>query len=195
MYGILIVDDNSLVRMSLVNLISWKQHNATLVAIAHDGNEAFRLCEERLPHIVITDIKMPGCDGITLMQKIHRYYPMIQVIAISAHGVFEYAKQAMQAGCLNYILKPISGEELNESIASAIAVIQSRGGRTDGGSVQLIRICLEQLSFFYRKILCGLFGRLGASDDRGDRKHLCDKVFGADIEGTHSILSNLLIDF
>ena len=57
MYGILIVDDNSLVRMSLVNLISWKQHNATLVAIAHDGNEAFRLCEERLPHIVITDIK------------------------------------------------------------------------------------------------------------------------------------------
>ena len=45
MYGILIVDDNSLVRMSLVNLISWKQHNATLVAIAHDGNEAFRLCE------------------------------------------------------------------------------------------------------------------------------------------------------
>ena len=47
MYGILIVDDNSLVRMSLVNLISWKQHNATLVAIAHDGNEAFRLCEER----------------------------------------------------------------------------------------------------------------------------------------------------
>ena len=170
MYGILIVDDNSLVRMSLVNLISWKQHNATLVAIAHDGNEAFRLCEERLPHIVITDIKMPGCDGITLMQKIHRYYPMIQVIAISAHGVFEYAKQAMQAGCLNYILNR-------------------------RGSVQLIRICLEQLSFFYRKILCGLFGRLGASDDRGDRKHLCDKVFGADIEGTHSILSNLLIDF
>ena len=190
MYGILIVDDNSLVRMSLVNLISWKQHNATLVAIAHDGNEAFRLCEERLPHIVITDIKMPGCDGITLMQKIHRYYPMIQVIAISAHGVFEYAKQAMQAGCLNYILKPISGEELNESIA------HSKQRRTDRrGSVQLIRICLEQLSFFYRKILCGLFGRLGASDDRGDRKHLCDKVFGADIEGTHSILSNLLIDF
>ena len=131
MYGILIVDDNSLVRMSLVSLINWKRHNATLVAIAHDGNEAFRLCEEHLPHIVITDIKMPGCDGITLMKKIRRDYPMIQIIAISAHGVFEYAKQAMQAGCLNYILKPISGEELNESIASAIAVIQSRGGRTD----------------------------------------------------------------
>lgn len=143
MYGILIVDDNSLVRMSLVNLISWKQHNATLVAIAHDGNEAFRLCEERLPHIVITDIKMPGCDGITLMQKIHRYYPMIQVIAISAHGVFEYAKQAMQAGCLNYILKPISGEELNESIASAIAVIQSRGGRTDEDLYNLYEYALN----------------------------------------------------
>lgn len=143
MYGILIVDDNSLVRMSLVNLISWKQHNATLVAIAHDGNEAFQLCEERLPHIVITDIKMPGCDGITLMQKIHRYYPMIQVIAISAHGVFEYAKQAMQAGCLNYILKPISGEELNESIASAIAVIQSRGGRTDEDLYNLYEYALN----------------------------------------------------
>ena len=143
MYGILIVDDNSLVRMSLVNLISWKQHNATLVAIAHDGNEAFRLCEERLPHIVITDIKMPGCDGITLMQKIHRYYPMIQVIAISAHGVFEYAKHAMQAGCLNYILKPISGEELNESIASAIAVIQSRGGRTDEDLYNLYEYALN----------------------------------------------------
>lgn len=131
MYGILIVDDNSLVRMSLVNLINWKRHNATLVAMAHDGNEAFRLCEEYLPHIVITDIKMPGGDGITLMKKIHRDYPTIQIIAISAHGVFEYAKQAMQAGCLNYILKPISSEELNESIASAIAVIQSRGSRTD----------------------------------------------------------------
>ena len=79
MYGILIVDDNSLVRMSLVSLINWKRHNATLVAIAHDGNEAFRLCEEHLPHIVITDIKMPGCDGITLMKKIRRDYPMIQM--------------------------------------------------------------------------------------------------------------------
>jgi len=79
MYGILIVDDNSLVRMSLVNLINWKRHNATLVAMAHDGNEAFRLCEEYLPHIVITDIKMPGGDGITLMKKIIQRFRLSQL--------------------------------------------------------------------------------------------------------------------
>lgn len=126
MYGILIADDNSLVRMALVNMIEWGRHGAELVATAHDGEEALRLCEEYHPHIVITDIRMPVKDGLYLMKHLHSDYPEIQIIAISAHGIFEYAKQAMQAGCLNYILKPISSEELNESIQTAISIIQNK---------------------------------------------------------------------
>lgn len=102
------------------------RHGAELVATAHDGEEALRLCEEYHPHIVITDIRMPVKDGLYLMKHLHSDYPEIQIIAISAHGIFEYAKQAMQAGCLNYILKPISSEELNESIQTAISIIQNK---------------------------------------------------------------------
>ncbi len=146
MYGILIADDNSLVRMSLVNMIDWKRHNAELVATAHDGEEAFRLCEEHHPHIVITDIRMPGKDGLYLMKQLHRYYPDIQLIVVSAHGVFEYAKQAMRAGCINYILKPINGEELNDTIRTAIRTIQKKGITSDK---ELFNVYEQVLNNFY----------------------------------------------
>ena len=146
MYGILIADDNSLVRMSLVNMIDWKRHNAELVATAHDGEEAFRLCEEHHPHIVITDIRMPGKDGIYLMKQLQRYYPDIQLIVVSAHGIFEYAKQAMRAGCINYILKPINGEELNETIRTAIRMIQKKGITSDK---ELFNVYEQILNNFY----------------------------------------------
>lgn len=146
MYGILIADDNSLARMSLVNMIDWKRHNAELVATAHDGEEAFRLCEEHHPHIVITDIRMPGKDGIYLMKQLQRYYPDIQLIVVSAHGIFEYAKQAMRAGCINYILKPINGEELNETIRTAIRMIQKKGITSDK---ELFNVYEQILNNFY----------------------------------------------
>lgn len=125
-YKILMVDDNALIRMSLINIIQWDKLNAEVVAMAHDGEEGFRLCEELQPDIVITDIKMPIKDGLYLMKQLHTYYPSVQIIVVSAYGEFEYAKQAMQAGCLNYLLKPIDARELNESIHEAIRNIQKK---------------------------------------------------------------------
>lgn len=126
MYRILIADDNSLIRMALANMIEWNKLGAELVASAHDGQEALKLCEELQPQIVITDIKMPGRSGLYLLDQINRQFPSMQTIVISAYDVFEYAKQAMISGCLNYILKPINPEELNSTIKKAISIIRKQ---------------------------------------------------------------------
>jgi two-component system response regulator YesN len=126
LYGILIVDDNSLIRMGLVNMIEWDKLGAELVATAHDGQEALELCEEYQIQIVITDIRMPRKNGLYLLENINKRFPWIQTIVISAYDVFDYAKQAMQSRCLNYILKPIRSEELNSTIQMAIAEIRKQ---------------------------------------------------------------------
>jgi CheY-like chemotaxis protein len=132
MYGLLIVDDNALVRMTLSMSVDWRKWNVELVGMAHDGEEALRFCEEHHPDIVITDIKMPGKDGIYLMEHLSKKSPEIQMIAVSDAGVFEHAKLAMIYGCINYLLKPVKAEELNDSVRRAVTNIQrSRIGDDD----------------------------------------------------------------
>jgi two-component system response regulator YesN len=107
-------------------MIEWDKLGAELVATAHDGQEALELCEEYQIQIVITDIRMPRKNGLYLLENLQKRFPWIQTIVISAYDVFDYAKQAMQSRCLNYILKPIKSEELNSTIKTAIDEIRKQ---------------------------------------------------------------------
>lgn len=120
MFRILIADDNPLIRMGLKNMINWERFHAELAGEAENGEEALELIEKEKPDMVITDIRMPGRDGIYLLNQIREKYEDISTVVISAYDDFNYAREAIRAGSIDYILKPIKPGELNDTIAKGL---------------------------------------------------------------------------
>lgn len=117
MYKVLIADDENLIRITLKNMIDWKSLNCEVIALAKDGEEAYRIYEEVHPEIVITDLKMPKMDGIELISKIRKENNNTQVIALSNYSDFELVRDAMKAGAFDYLLKiTLEEKELEEII-------------------------------------------------------------------------------
>lgn len=129
MFKILIADDNPLIRMGIKTMIRWGELHARLVGEAGRGDEILELLEKEEADLLITDIRMPGKDGLYVLQQTQVRYPNLETIVISAYDEFEYAKQALKAGSVDYILKPIDPGELNMAIAKALNRGKSNAGR------------------------------------------------------------------
>lgn len=110
MYKVLIADDERLIRITLKNMIDWNALDCEVIATAKDGQEALELYKTHKPEIVITDLKMPGMDGITLIHKIRELNKHTQVIALSNYSDFNYVRDAMKAGAFDYLLKVTLGK-------------------------------------------------------------------------------------
>lgn len=105
MYKVLIVDDERLIRITLKNMLNWRALDCEVIAVAKDGEEALSIYKDIQPEIVITDLKMPGMDGIELITKIKMINKNTQVIALSNYSDFEFVRDAMKAGAFDYLLK------------------------------------------------------------------------------------------
>jgi two-component system response regulator YesN len=114
-----IVDDDSIIREGLCVNIAWEAHNIVLIGTAGNGLQALQAFQTDLPDIVIADIRMPFMDGLQLAQSIKETYPRIKVILLSSFGEFEYAQLALEQKVFEYLLKPIDGEELLNSVLRA----------------------------------------------------------------------------
>lgn len=115
MFKVLIVDDEPFIISLIQNLVNWENFGMRVVGTADNGITALQEVNRLKPDIVIVDVRMPGYDGITFMQKIREIDMRIKFIVISGHKKFEYAKSAMKYNVEDYLIKPISKEEL-ESI-------------------------------------------------------------------------------
>lgn len=112
MLKVVIADDEQHISKLLNSLIDWNALGYEIVGNARDGYSALRLCDEKKPDILITDIRMPGLGGMELIHELHRLHPEIKVIIITGYSQFEYAHQALRFGVVDYLLKPIKKEEL-----------------------------------------------------------------------------------
>ncbi|RED60576.1 response regulator [Cohnella phaseoli] len=124
MYKIMLVDDEVWVRRSLKEQIRWNFLKAELVGEASDGESAYRMALELKPDVILTDIKMPLMNGIEFMERINADLPHLKIIVISGHAEFEWIRQAMVHRAVNYILKPIGEQDLNQSLSAAIRDIE-----------------------------------------------------------------------
>lgn len=118
MYRILLVDDEALIREAVSENVNWEQYGYTLAGSCENGKEALEFIEKNPVDVVLTDICMPYMDGIALSEKISEGYPFIKVIILSGYDDFEYAKQAIRNGVKDYLLKPITAEELGNVLLS-----------------------------------------------------------------------------
>lgn len=113
MLKVVLADDEKKVVLLLQKLIDWEKLGYEIVGIANDGIRALELIKEQQPQLLITDIRMPGCDGIELIQQARDIQPKIHFIIISGYSQFEYAQSALRYGVEDYLLKPLKKNELS----------------------------------------------------------------------------------
>ncbi len=113
---VLLVDDEENIKSLLRLCIDWTQLNLEIVGDASSGIEALALIEDLHPDIVLTDIEMPYMSGLTLATQIMKDFTDIKVVIITAHDQFNYAKEAINIGVHNFILKPIDSDVITDTL-------------------------------------------------------------------------------
>ncbi len=118
---ILIIDDDDNLRDGLINLLELHDYE---VNGASDGKKALHILENQIFDLIITDYKMQEVDGMSFLRTISRLYPSMKVIMITGYGSIEHAVEAMQAGAINYIAKPIVPQKLIKIVEGILATSQ-----------------------------------------------------------------------
>lgn len=116
MYTVVIVDDEHMIKLTLRKLIDSSDIPFQVVGEAEDGQEALSAIEQWNPNLVITDIRMPVMGGLELIEEARRRNLRSEFIIISGHDDFTYAQMAMRFGVVDYLLKPISPLQLQETL-------------------------------------------------------------------------------
>lgn len=118
MLRVLIIDDEKLVLDELEGCIDWRAMGFEIIGKAQNGLDGLVILEKRLPHIVITDIKMPVMDGLAFARRARERDPHLKIIFISGYDEFDFAKQAVKVEAFAYILKPVDTDELIETMSN-----------------------------------------------------------------------------
>ena len=118
MSRILVVDDKEMMRDSVATLLGRRGHG---VVAASGGEQALEKLATRRPDVVVTDLQMPGMNGLELLEAIQQIDEGIPVIFMTAYGTIETAVRAMRSGAFDYVTKPFSGEELELTVERAIS--------------------------------------------------------------------------
>lgn len=106
MLKIMIVDDESMVRIGVKSCINWEHYDLEVIGEASNGKEAIDLFEKLKPDIILTDIKMPLLDGIELIKSIMLQSPHTKIIVLSCLNEYDYVREAMKHGAVDYLFKP-----------------------------------------------------------------------------------------
>ena len=113
---VIIADDEDKICQLIYKLVDWEAMDMQVAAIVHNGIEALQAIAKHDPDIVITDIRMPGFDGLEMISKAKEISGNIDFIIISGYRHFEYAQNALRFGVKEYLLKPIKKVELEETL-------------------------------------------------------------------------------
>lgn len=116
MLKVFLVEDEVVVREGIKNSIDWEKNGLFFCGEASDGELAYPMIVKEKPDIVITDIRMPFMDGLELARLVKKDMPWVKIIILSGYGEFEYAKEAIDIGIAQYLLKPISKQELTKCL-------------------------------------------------------------------------------
>ncbi len=114
MYKVLFVDDDDTIGFIVSKMKVWENSNFKITRYAQNGKEALLVLEKESFDLIITDIRMPIVDGLELLENIRKRGDKTFLVLASTYSEFEYAKRGLQNGAIDYIIKPITEENLKE---------------------------------------------------------------------------------
>lgn len=120
MIRVVIIDDDIEMLTGLKQIINWEQYGFTVIGEADNGEKGLELIRNHKPEVVLTDITMPGMDGLALIEKAEKLIPDIKVIILTCHEDFGYAKQAIKLKAYDYVLKYTLTEEILVDVVSGL---------------------------------------------------------------------------
>ncbi|WP_319005497.1 response regulator transcription factor [Metabacillus litoralis] len=124
MYKVLLVDDERIILEGISRIINWEDLGTTLIGTARNGLEAYDFIHKQKPDIVICDIKMPGMNGLQLVELMAKEHPSIKFIILSGFNDFNYAKKAMEFGVKQYLLKPCNETSIADALTKVIVELE-----------------------------------------------------------------------
>lgn len=123
MIKLFLADDEPIIVRGLKKIIDWNSFNIEIIGEAHDGKNAQKLIYELRPDLVISDICMPGINGIDMLKAIKKNNVKTKVIFLSGYQEFSYARDAVTYGAIEYILKPVDKNQLEAAVKKAVELI------------------------------------------------------------------------
>ena len=116
MYRVVLIDDERVIVEGLRKVVKWEDYRCEVVATASDAVSGAEAIRQHQPHILFTDIRMPGDDGLTMLAGLRSEYPDMQVIVLTGYRDFQYAQEAIRLGVARFLLKPSKMSEINEAL-------------------------------------------------------------------------------
>lgn len=116
MYKVVIIDDDPIIRKGLTQTIKWDDYDFAVCGEAGDGLSGLELVKKKKPHLIITDIKMPGLTGFEMLEEIKKFNPESEILIITAYRNFDYAKDALLYGARDLLLKPTKMDEIISAV-------------------------------------------------------------------------------
>ncbi len=184
---VFLVDDEIAIRENLRNSFPWEKSGFVLIGEAPDGEMALPMIRDLNPDILLTDIKMPFMDGLSLCREVRRTMPWVGVIILSGYDDFSYARQAMSMGVREYLLKPVTAAELEAALLRVKEAIldseQSQAGGEKDGEKALMR----------EMLLSTLFTE---EEDREEDRALLEKMkgLGVNLEAGYYLVIDIAFD-
>lgn len=173
MLKVLVVDDDAFVHTQLKKIINWEQEGFLLHNEVVAGTDVPAVLPKVLPDIVITDMSMPGMDGVAVIEHINRHYPQIKIIALSGYDDFYYVKKSLKLGAVDYILKHELTSEVLLTLLQSLKKEILRGEEEDAGGPKSDDQFLTGRDFLRRSFVSMLV-RNGVSDRLEVEKKLKD---------------------
>lgn len=116
MYRVVLIDDENRIVEGLRKVIRWADYNCQVVGTASDAEEGTALIKKLQPHILITDIRMPGKDGLSMVAGLRSEFPNMQVAILTGYRDFAFAQEAIRLGVTRFLLKPSKMDEIKEAL-------------------------------------------------------------------------------
>ena len=163
-YKVFFVEDEIVTREGIRDNVDWKANGFEFCGEASDGEMALPLLQTTRPDVLITDIKMPFMDGLQMCKIVRERLPWIKIIILSGHDEFEYARKAIELGVTEYLLKPVTIQDLHQ-VLQKTAVLLDREKIEQDHLKELHAQVEENQSALREKLLLKLvLGAISSSD-------------------------------
>lgn len=125
-FRVVIIDDEAIIREGLQKVVKWADFNCEVAGTAADARRGTALIREVRPDILITDICMPGHNGLVMLAGLRSEFPDMQVTVLTGYREFDYAREAIRLGVTRFLLKPSKMAEINEALSVMTEKLKDR---------------------------------------------------------------------
>src|SRR5512136_2255475 len=124
LHKVFLVEDEIVAREGIRDNVDWRLNGFEFCGEAPDGEIALPLLETAEPDVLITDIKMPFMDGLQLCKIVRERMPWVKIVILSGHDEFEYAQEGIRLGVTEYLLKPVTVQDLNNVLHKIVTLLE-----------------------------------------------------------------------